>query len=93
MVAVCPFEEKANLDPCHYEAVVFVVAFIPHFTNKCFKLICMGEHNISFLCYISSQSLPLVLLVVAFGIKRKNENDRKNGKRSRTVYCRYNLSS
>jgi len=55
------------------------------------SIVYMEEDNIiSFLCYVSSQSHPLVLLVVGFGIKRKNENDRKSGKRSRTVYCRYN---
>jgi len=69
-------------------------AFISDFKKTFFKMwsiVYMEEDNIiSFLCYVSSQSHPLVLLVVGFGIKRKNENDRKSGKRSRTVYCRYN---
>ncbi|RLW08373.1 hypothetical protein DV515_00003300, partial [Chloebia gouldiae] len=45
------------------------------------------DNTTSFLCYISSQSHPSALPVVGFGIKRKSENDRKNGKKSRTVCC------
>lgn len=38
MVAFCPFEEKADLCPCSYKALVLVMASISHFKKMCFKI-------------------------------------------------------